>query len=151
MIDDVYSESTRTNAITSLAETFVNSPIGASLEMGIPIQSGNSYRFIKKGWTTPEAAAILYALYRYAEKLDGHFNMTLKELKSIRNNRPDGFVGMDPVTIFGLDDNDFKAMLQDLANTYPDFIKVAFVADLDNITLNSEKTSLDVVRLQLEG
>lgn len=151
MIDDVYSESTRTNAITSLAETFVNSPIGASLEMGIPIQSGNSYRFIKKGWTTPEAAAILYALYRYAEKLDGHFNMTLKELKSIRNKRPEGFIGMDPVTIFGLDDNDFKSMLQDLANTYPDFIKVAFVADLDNITLNSEKTSLDVVRLQLEG
>ena len=42
-------------------------------------------------------------------------------------------------------------MLQDLANAYPDYIKVAFVADLDNITLNREKTSLDVVRMELEG
>lgn len=150
MIDDVYSESTRSNAITSLAETFVNSPIGASLEMGIPLPSGNSYRFNKKGWTTPVAAAILYALFRYAEKLDGHYSLTLKELKSVRDKRPDGFIGMDPVTIFGLDDANFKTMLQDLAASYPDFIKVAFVADLDNITLNCEKSSLDVVRLELE-
>ncbi|MGN1157559.1 MAG: 4Fe-4S dicluster domain-containing protein, partial [Agathobacter sp.] len=150
MIDDMYSESTRSNAITSLAETFVNSPIGSTLEMGIPIPSGNSYRFLKKGWSTPEAAAILYAMYRYAEKLDGHYSMTLKELKSIRTNRPENFIGMDPVTIFGLEDDNFKSMLQDLANSYPDFIKVAFVADLDNVTLNSEKTSLDVIRLELE-
>ena len=47
MIDDMYSESTRTNSITSLAETFVYSPIGSTLEMGIPIASGNSYRFNK--------------------------------------------------------------------------------------------------------
>lgn len=151
MIDDTYSESTRSNAITSLAETFVYSPIGASLEMGVPIANGNSYRFYKKGWSTPAAAAILYAMYRYAEKLDGHYSMTLKELKSIREKRPEGFVGMDPVTIFSLDEDAFKTMLQDLANMYPDYIKVAFVADLDNITLNSSKTSLDVVRLELEG
>lgn len=151
MIDDTYSESTRSNAITSLAETFVYSPIGSTLEMGIPIQRGNSYRFSKKGWSTPEAAAILYAMYRYAEKLDGHYSMTLKELKSIRSNRPENFVGMDPVTIFALDEEAFKSMLQDLANAYPDFIKVAFVADLDNVTFNSEKTSLDVIRMELEG
>ena len=151
MIDDMYSESTRSNAITSLAETFVYSPIGASLEMGIPIPQGNSYRFNKKGWTTPMATSILYAMFRYAENLDGHYSMTLRELKSVREKRPDNFIGMDPVTIFGLGEEEFKVMLQDLANAYPDYIKVAFVADLDNITLNREKTSLDVVRMELEG
>ena len=150
MIDDMYSESTRSNAITSLSETFVYSPIGSSLEMGIPIPVGNTYRFNKKGWTTPVATAILYAMYRYAEKMDGHYSMTLKELKSIRDHRPDGFIGMDPVTIFALSEEAFKVMLLDLANMYPDFIKVSFVADLDNITLNSDKTSLDVVALELE-
>ena len=150
MIDDIYSVSTRTNAITSLAETFVNSPIGSSLEMGIPIQSGNSYKFNKQGWTTPDGRAILYALYRYAEKLGGHYNTTLKELKNIRYNRPTDFIGMDPVTIFALDEDAFKEMLRQLANEYPDFIKIAFVADLDNISLNSNKTSLDVVNLVLE-
>ena len=151
LIDDMYSESTRTNAITSLAETFVNSPIGASLEMGVPIASGNSYKFNKKGWSTPDSAAILYAMYRYAEKLDGHYAMTLKELKSIRDKRPENFVGMDPVTIFALEEDKFKEMLRDLANEYPDYIKVSFVADLDNITLNSEKSSLDVVDILLGG
>ena len=151
MIDDIYSASTRNNAITSLAETFVNSPIGSTLEMGIPIPSGNTYLFTKKGWSTPDGAAILYALYRYAEKLGGHFNFTLKELKSIRDNRPENFIGMDPVTIFALDEDAFKEMVRQLANDYPDLIKIAFVADLDNITLNSGKTSLDIVNLVLGG
>lgn len=151
LIDDMYSASTRSNAITSLAETFVYSPIGSTLEMGIPIASGNSYKFNKQGWSTPDGAAILYTLYRYAEKLGGHYSTTLKELKSVRDNRPEDFVGMDPVTVYALDENAFKDMLRQLANEYPDFIKIAFVADLDNITLNSEKTSLDVVDLVLGG
>jgi len=151
LIDDIYSVSTRNNAITSLAETFVNSPIGSTLEMGIPIPSGNTYRFTKRGWSTPDGTAILYAMYQYAEKLGGHYNMTLKELKSIRDNRQKDFIGMDPVTIFALDESAFKEMIRQLANDYPDFIKIAFVADLDNITLNSGKTSLDVVDLVLGG
>jgi len=151
LIDDIYSVSTRNNAITSLAETFVNSPIGSTLEIGVPIPSGNTYRFTKKGWSTPDGIAILYAMYQYAEKLGGHFNMTLKELKNIRDNRQEDFFGMDPVTIFALDEDAFKEMIRQLANDYPDFIKIAFVADLDNITLNSGKTSLDVVDLVLGG
>lgn len=151
LIDDMYSVSTRSNAITSLAETFVYSPIGSTLEMGIPIASGNSYKYNKHGWSTPDGAAILYTLYRYAEKLGGHYNTTLKELKSVRDNRPEGFIGMDPVTVYALEESAFKDMLRQLANEYPDFIKIAFVADLDNITLNSGKTSLDVVDLVLGG
>ena len=151
MIDDMYSPSTRSNAITSLSEIFVYSPIGNTLEMGVPIQNGNSYRFFKKGWSTPEPAAILYALYRYAEKLGGHYTMTLTELRKIRNERPENFPGMDPVTIFGLDEDSFKEMLREIANNYPDFLKVSFVADLDNVILSSEKTSLDVVDLVLGG
>ena len=151
LIDDIYSVSTRSNAITSLAEIFVYSPIGSTLEMGVPIPDGNSYKYYKKGWSTPDGAAILYTLYRYAEKLGGHYHTTLKELRSIRNHRPDDFIGMDPVTVYALDEDAFKDMLRQLANEYPDFIKIAFVADLDNITLNSEKTSLDVVNIVLGG
>lgn len=151
LIDDIYSVSTRSNAVTSLAETFLNSPIGPLLEMGIPILSGKSYRFKKNGWSTPEGASILYAMYKYAEKLDGHYTMTLKELKEIRKNRQRDFVGMDPVTVFSLNEDNFKEMLQQLANDYSEFIKINFVADLDNIILNKNKTSLDVVDLVLGG
>ena len=151
LIGDDYSERQRENAVSSLCETLGKSPIGNTLEMGIPIPSGNSYKYYKKGWSTPDGAAILYTLYRYAEKLGGHYHTTLKELRSIRNHRPDDFIGMDPVTVYALDEDAFKDMLRQLANEYPDFIKIAFVADLDNITLNSEKTSLDVVNIVLGG
>ena len=151
LIGDDYSERQRENAVSSLCETLGKSPIGNTLEMGIPIPNGNTYKYHKKGWSTPDGPAILFALYKYAEKLNGHYSMTLKELQSIRDNRPDDFIGMDPVTIFALDEAAFKDMLRQLANDYPDFIKIAFVADLDNVTLNSEKTSLDVVDLVLGG
>ena len=151
MMGDDYSERQRENAVSSLCEILGKSPIGNSLELGIPMPNGNSYKYYKKGWSSPDAIAILYAMFRYAEKLDGHYNMTLKELRQIRTNRPENFIGMDPVTIFALDDDEFKGMLRQLTNEYPDYIKIAFVADLDNITLNKEKTSLDVVNLALGG
>ena len=148
---DFYSESTRSYAATSLVDTLNNSPIGNVLGLGISIPTNGGVKYLKKGWSSPDAIAILYAMFRYAEKLDGHYNMTLKELRQIRTNRPENFIGMDPVTIFALDDDEFKGMLRQLANEYPDYIKIAFVADLDNITLNKEKTSLDVVNLALGG
>jgi phosphoadenosine phosphosulfate reductase len=151
LIGDDYSERQRENAVSSLCETLGKSPIGNTLEMGVPISYGNTYKYHKKGWSTPDAAAILYTMYRYAEKLDGHYNITLKELQNVRDNRPENFIGMDPVTIFALNEENFKDMLRDLANAYPDYIKVAFVADLDNITLNNEKSSLDIVDLALGG
>lgn len=151
LIGDDYSERQRENAVSSLCETLGKSPIGNTLEMGVPIPNGKSYKYYKKGWSTPEPAALLYALYKYAESLDGHYAMTLTELRKIRINRPENFIGMDPVTIFGLEEDAFKEMLREIAGNYPDFLKVSFVADLDNVILSSEKTSLDVVDLVLGG
>ncbi len=149
LIGDTYSEKQRENSVSSLGETFTKSPIGNTLEMGVPIPMGNSYKYYKKGWTTPIAEAILYALFVYAEKLDGHYDFTLKELASLRVKRPEHFIGMDPVVIFGLEESLFKSIVKDLANAFPEFISISFVADLDNIKLNSSKTSLDVVDLVL--
>lgn len=152
LIEGDFSKSTRVNAISSLRELFQKSPIGASLEMGIPIHvKGKTYKYKKQGWSSPHSAIILYALFRYAEKLGGHYSLTLNELKKIREDRPEDFVGMDPVTIFALEEDHFKEMLRQLAHEYPDFLTIAFVADLDNISLNREKTSLDVVDLILGG
>lgn len=151
LIGDDYSERQRENAVSSLCETLGKSPIGNTLEMGIPIPHGNGYKYYKKGWSTPEPAALLYALYKYAETLGGHYAMTLTELRKIRNERPENFPAMEPVTIFGLEEDAFKEMLREIAGNYPDLLKISFVADLDNIILSSEKTSLDVVDLVLGG
>ena len=40
-----------------------------------------------------------------------------------------------------------EKILNGLTINYPDFINTSFTLDLDNITLNSEKTSQDVLSL----
>ena len=124
-------------------------PLGPTLGLGIPIKKGNTYEFYKKGWEMPDSLALLYAIYRYAEKSNGHYNLTLTEFANVRSRHGKGVSVIDPVSLFGLDASKFKDMVQALAIQYPDFIKVSFVADLDNITLYEDKSSLDIVDLML--
>lgn len=147
MLGDDYSKSTRDNAITALLETFRHSPIGTVLKQGIPIASGNSYRFSKQGWNTPEAVAILYALYKWAEAT-GRYTFTLSQLKTARGNSE--VKGVDPVSIFGINPDRFKDILQDISLQYGKYIRTSFQADLDNVKIFPEFSSLDIVDLAKE-
>ncbi|MEN6325741.1 MAG: phosphoadenosine phosphosulfate reductase family protein [Syntrophomonas sp.] len=147
MLGDDYSPSTRDNAVTALLETFRHSPIGATLKQGIPVTVGNSFKFIKQGWETPDAIAIIYALYLWAETI-GRYTFTLTQLEQARAN--DASVGMDPVSIFGLNPTAFKDILQELALHYDKFIRVSFIADLDNVKLFPEISSLDIISFVTE-
>lgn len=147
MLGDDYSPSTRENAITALLETLRDSPIGATLKQGIPITVGSSHKFIKQGWETPDAVAILYALYLWAEAT-GRYTFTLTQLEKERVN--DASIGMDPVSIFGLNPVTFKDILQELALHYDKYIRVSFVADLDNVKLFPEISSLDIIDIVIE-
>lgn len=53
---------------------------------------------------------------------------------------------VDPITIFALNPDTVKDTFQELANQYPMFIKVSFVAGLDNIQLDPKITSLDILK-----
>lgn len=147
MLGDDYSPSTRDNAVTALLETFRHSPIGTALKQGIPIPDGASFKFAKQGWNTPEATAILYAFYRFAEET-GRYTFTLTQLDNARGNVE--AKGLDPVAIFGLNPDNFKAIVQDIALQYPEFIRVTFVQDLDNIMLIPEKKSIQVLDIVTE-
>ncbi len=147
MLGDDYSPSTRDNAVTALLETLRHSPIGAVLKQGIPIPDGVSFKFVKQGWDAPEAVAILYALYKFAEET-GRYTFTLTGLANTRTNAE--AKGVDPVLIFGLNPNNFKAIVQNVALQYPEYIRVAFVQDLDNIILVPEKKAIDVLKLITE-
>lgn len=147
MLGDDYSPSTRDNAVTALLETLRHSPIGAVLKQGIPIPDGASFKYVKQGWDTPESVAILYALYKFAEET-GRYTMTLAQLSNIRTSAD--AKGVDPVSIFGLNSNNFKAMVQDVAIQYPEYIRVAFVQDLDNIILVPGKKAIDIINLIVE-
>jgi phosphoadenosine phosphosulfate reductase len=144
MLGDDYSPSTRDNAVTALLETLRHSPIGSVLKQGIPIGSGNSYRYAKKGWETPEAIAILYSLYLWAEAT-GRYTFTLSQLAEARGKSE--VVGIDPVSIFGLDPSTFKDLLKELALHYEKYIRVTFVVDLDTVKLFPDISSLDILDL----
>ena len=143
-LGDDYSKSTRDNALMALLETFRHSPIGSVLKQGIPITSGNSFKFSKQGWNTPDAVAILYALYMWAEAT-GRYTFTLSQLAATRGN-PDA-PGVDPVSVFGINPDRFKDILQDISLQYEKYLRTTFVADLDNVKLFPQFTSLDIVDL----
>ena len=128
MLGDDYAPSTRDNAVTSLFEMFRHSPVGSVLKQGIPIPDGAGFKYARRGWEAPEGIAILYALYKFAEET-GRYSFTLSGLAGLRE-RPKA-KGVDPVSIFGLNPDSFKTMVQDIALQYPDFVRVAFVQDLE--------------------
>ena len=144
MLGDDYSKSTRDNAVTALLELLRHSPIGTVLKQGIPIPSGNSFKFSKQGWNTPDAVAILYALYMWAE-VTGRYSFTLSQMASARGNGD--AKGVDPVSIFGINPDRFKNILQDISLQFDKYIRTTFVADLDNVQLFPEFKSIDILDL----
>ncbi len=144
LLGDDYSKSTRDNAVTALPETFRHSPIGMVLKQGIPIPNGNSFKFSKQGWNTPDAVAILYSLYMWAEST-GRYTFTLNQMESARGKAE--VKGIDPVAIFAINPDWFKDILQDISIQFDKYIRTTFVADLDNVQLFPEYKSLDILDL----
>ena len=145
MIGENYSKSTRDNAVTALTETLRDSPIGSFLKQGIPLElTKNTFSYYREGWDYPSAVALLYALYLYAEHT-GRKTFSFTELINARKN-PDS-KGISPHDIYGIDAKAFREQVQGLATTYPEYIRVSFVANLDNIILG-DYSSNDIVELE---
>lgn len=142
MIDDSYAPTTRKNAANALANTFRESPIGSYLAQGLSIPGTTTY--LRDGWQMPDAVALLYSLYLYAEHTGRHA-FTLTELIKVHNT-PDA-PGVSPADIYGLDSKKLRECLQGLALTFPDYIRVSFINDLDNIVLESKFNSLNILNL----
>ena len=147
MLGDDFSKANRDNAITALSDTLRQSPIGSALQQGIPIElTKSTYSYLRAGWETPHAVALLYALYLYAEHT-GRRAFTFSELVGARNN-PDA-TGMSPSDIYGIDVKAFREQVQGLAISFPKYIRVSFISNLDNIILEDFR-SLDVLDLAEE-
>lgn len=147
MLGDDYSKSTRENAVSSLVELLRHSPLGDELGFGRIEMIGKTNRvksIAKTGWKQPEPISVLYSLYRYAEKQDGHYSFTFSELAEGNGD----MAGISPVLLFGTRPEDMKKIIQGLSVNYPDYIKVDFTRDLDNIFLNKEHKSEEVFDLE---
>lgn len=147
MLGDQFSKANRENAITALTETLRYSPIGDALKQGLAIElSKNTFSYFRGGWDYPHAVALLYALYLYAEHT-GRKSFTFSELVNSKSN-PDS-LGISPADIFAIDNKSFREAVQGLAMQFPKYIRVSFVANLDNIILENY-TSLEVLDLAEE-
>ena len=144
-LDNSFTERHRKNGASALIELLTKSPIGAALQQALEISVSNrAATYLRDGWTTPDAVALLYSLYLYAEHT-GRYSFTLTELIKVHDT-PDA-PGVSPADIYGLDNKKLRECIQGLALTFPEYIRVSFINDLDNIVLENKYTSLDILDL----
>lgn len=124
----------------ALFELLTKTPLGNELGLGEETEphkraGGAVY---KKGWNEPEPIAVLYALYRYAEKT-GRYELTVHEL----------YEGVEegPYTLFGVRQDTLKGILQGLSARGDGFIRTNIVRDLDNIFLDHTRKPVEVLDL----
>ena len=118
-------------------------PLG-TVGFGYPSkEKGRMTSITRMPWKNPNPLVILHCLYKFAEACGEYHQFTLSRLL----NHDIESDGVSPTEIFGLDRNQMEKILNGLTINYPDFINASFTLDLDNITLNSEKTSQDVLSL----
>ncbi len=100
-------------------------------------------KFMRTPWVNPEPKVILYSLYKYAEACGGYYQFTLSRLydKNIESE------GVSPAKIFGISKENIKKILIGLSTNYSEFISSTFTLDLDNINLNKDKKSEDILDL----
>lgn len=149
MLDDSMSKNSRSHIVSAYKNILISIP-QLSNEIGLGVCDytlKNGKRFwnsvVRNSWQNPNPLVILYSLYKFAEACGSYYQFTLSRLL----NHDIESDGVSPTEIFGLDRNQMEKILNGLTINYPDFINASFTLDLDNITLNSEKTSQDVLSL----
>lgn len=146
LVEDGAKESW-TNDIFSSLVRMLELPLG-KVGMGNVIKEKNrAVGLIRAKWDNPVSEVILYSLYKFAEACGDYYQFTLETLLDDSIERD----GVSPTRIFGLDRETMIPILNGLSVNYPDFISASFTLDLDNITLNPEKTSADVLQIFKEG
>ena len=131
------------NDIWSSLGRFVELPFN-EVGMGRAYKEKNRVVSITRSpWEYPDPIVVLYSLYKFAEACEGYYQFTLTRLLT-HNIDSDG---VSPTEIFGIDRGTMEKILNGLSVNYPDFITCSFTIDLDNISLRSDKTSMDVLGL----
>ena len=123
--------------------------LGRFLELGFAnVGMGESVKEKKKlvsvyrtAWYEPDERVILYSLYKFAEACGERRQFTLTELLDSTIERG----GVSPTQIFGIDRDMMERILNGLTFNYPDYLEARFTLGLDNITLKSNKSSIEIL------
>lgn len=149
MLDEGMSKNSRDHIVSAYRNIFISiAPLGNEIGMGCcDYDLVNGKRKLKSitrtSWATPDPIVVLFSLYKFAEACGDYYQFTLNRLLD-HDVESDG---ISPTQIFGLDRDVMMKVLNGLSINYPEFINASFTLDLDNVTLNADKTSDDVLSL----
>ncbi|MCK9303749.1 MAG: hypothetical protein M0P35_11245, partial [Bacteroidales bacterium] len=151
LLSDDIKKSVKDNIVSACRNIMKETPIGTEIGLGIPFMSGKTMKFLeRKEWDEPSPKVILYSLYKYVEanvnvKEDEtgavEYKFTLTQLLLEDQDRP----GISPSQLFSLNKNIMQKIIEGLSIEYPQFITTSFTHDLENIALDPDKTSNDLL------
>jgi len=131
-------EKTTANIVNSLVNMFAHSPLGNKLKIGV-INKESKTRYIEKiGFGKTNQIAIAYSLYKYAE-INKKYNMTISEF--YKDNCYGG-----PYKLLGVGKDTLKNAIISLQENTNKILRADLAANLDNIFLNEEYSSVDILR-----
>lgn len=136
-----YSSSVRKNAFGALQNSFVSSPLGVELKVGIVAKENGKPVFVRKAHNDLSLVATAYSLYRYAEK-KGRYSLTVSEFYN-----PEQKEGV--VRQFGIERDAFEQNLRSLEQDNNHVLRSELKMGLDNIILREDLKSEDILKLLL--
>lgn len=139
------SEGTLKNAIDAMINTFKTSPLGDSFKLGILKLKGRRVKSVKKRGVIGDLDKLLvaYSLYKLVES-KSRFDFTVSELYD--ENLSEG-----PYNLFGVSKKSLERALRGLHQSNENIVKVDLAKDLDNIFLNKDITSEDIINFKKGG
>jgi phosphoadenosine phosphosulfate reductase len=133
------SEGTLNNPLSALFNTVEQTNSNSFRNIISVEKNGNSRILFKKGSNEINPSSILYSLYLYAEKTN-RYSFRVSDLFS---NEING----GPFKIFGITQSSLENKLRGLQENQNRLIDIAIVADLDNINLRKDVSSLEALKL----
>ena len=126
------------SGLNSILSTFEYTPIGSDLKIGIVARNGRERSVKKEGGFLFDPYAILYAIYKLAERTGKH-EFTIEELRKDQYG---------PQKMLVINDDYIRKKL--LAIEGNELLDIELTDDMFLVKLNSQKSQMDVLRLYLK-
>ncbi len=136
-----YSNSVRKNALGSLQNAFVSSPLGEKLSVGVITKENNKPIFNRTPFNDISLCAVAYSLFRYAER-QKRYLLTVSEFYD--ENQREGIYRQ-----FGINKDTFERLLLSLQEESNHVLRAELNMGLDNIILRDDLKSIDILKLML--
>lgn len=137
----MYSSSVRKNALGALQNTFVSSPLGEKMRIGLITKENNKPVFNRIPFNDLSLCAAAYSLFRYAER-QKRYSLTVSEFYN--ENQKEGIYRQ-----FGISKDVFERLLLSLQEENNHVLRAELNMGLDNIILREDLTSIDILKMML--